>query len=79
MFTLTKGQTVTIRQSIEFYKNDEGTEMEIADGPVTLEILEICETPNEDWNHYNVDIKITQGPYEGWTTNLDIDPEDIED
>lgn len=84
MFKLTEGQTVTVRQSIEFYPNgyseiDPDAGMYIVDGPVTVKILAVCQEPSEEYgDYYNVDVEVVGTPYAGDTTNIDIEPDDIE-
>ena len=79
MFKLVEGQTVTVRQSLEFYPRPEDDNyMVIIDGPVTVKIVDICSEPNADWSHYNVDIEVMGNMYAGTMINIDIEEDDIE-
>jgi hypothetical protein len=85
MFKLTEGQTVTIRQSLEFYPNgnseiDPDYGMYIVDGPVSVKIIAVCQEPSAEYgDYYNVDVEVTgDSIYAGDTINIDIEPGDIE-
>lgn len=78
MFTLTKGQQIKINLDVEIWNDDDSLAARI-DAGTTLEITEICHVPSPEYsgNYYNVDVKVISNIYDGYTTNLDISPEDI--
>lgn len=76
MFKLIEGQQITFRPSVEIHHSEDS--METVNGPVKLGIVAICDTPDADNTHYNVDVVICEGPYTGYTTNLDIEEDDLD-
>lgn len=82
MFKLEAGQVITIRQSIEIYGTRGESDPDYfytIDGPVKLTIIDVCATPDENWEHYNVDIEVhPDNPFHGGDlTNMDIHEDDL--
>lgn len=75
---LTVGQTLTVRQSIDFYPRPHYDDyVLIVDGPVTLTILDVVAAPSGSDTHWNVDIIVDDPIYGGLMTNMDIEPDDV--
>lgn len=76
MFTLTKGQHIKLNHDVEIWNEDDSLAARIEAGTL-LEVQDICSTPEDGSEYWNVDIKVISSVYDGYTTNLDLEADDL--